>query len=216
MSARIVKLNASTHQAAQELLPWFVTDRLLPEEKAMVQEHLQCCAICQADVDFQRQLTELTLPTQSTADVDAAFAKLRPKLTARPRATPTVPLASFVRRIWAEFAGSWMRWALGAQLATIGALCIMLLQPDHDAAYRGLGQSGNHAGNIVVTFKPQTSEQELRRILHAASARVVDGPTVTDAYLLNVEEDHREHALAQLRSEPAVVLAESLESGSKR
>lgn len=216
MSAHIVTLNASTHQAVQELLPWFVTDRLVSEERTMVQEHLQCCAICQADVDFQRQLAGLSLPAESTPDVDAAFAKLRPKLTARPRAAPTASRPPFIRSMWTEFTGSWMRWALGAQLAAIGALCFILLQPDRDAAYRGLGQSGSHAGNIVVTFNPQTSEQELRRILHASGARVVDGPTVADAYLLNVEADQQGRALALLRSEPAVVLAESLESRSKR
>jgi hypothetical protein len=62
---------------------------------------------------------------------------------------------------------------------------LLLARPgDDNASYRGLGATGHAQGNVVVAFNPDTPERELRRILQAAEARVVDGPTVTDAYVL--------------------------------
>jgi hypothetical protein len=104
-----------------------------------------------------------------------------------------------------------MRWALGAQFLVIAGLAIWLTTPYGNVAiYRALGASQNANGNMVVVFRPETSEQELRRILHTAGARIVGGPTITDAYLLSVPEDKLPAALSSLRSDRAVMLAESL------
>jgi cysteine synthase len=59
-------------------------------------------------------------------------------------------------------------------------------------------------------FKPDTTEREMRRILQASGARVVDGPTVTDAYVLALPAAQAPAALARLRAEPAVTLAQAL------
>ncbi len=64
----------------------------------------------------------------------------------------------------------------------------------------------------MVVFKPETAERELRRILQANGAHVVDGPTVTDAYLLSVPDPQQ--ARARLRGEAAVALAETLDGGT--
>ena len=60
-------------------------------------------------------------------------------------------------------------------------------------------------------FEPATTEREFRRILQRHGARVVDGPTVTDAYLLRVPDAERQRALEALRHDPAVRLAEALD-----
>jgi hypothetical protein len=179
-----------------------------------VHEHLQVCAQCQADVDFQRKLSALEIPCEAAVDVERGFAKLRPQLKAQPHATQHGGFGVIVRNLWRRGNRAWMPWALGVQFAAIAGLCIMLLQPERDGAYHGLGASGSVAGNVVVVFRPQTTEQELRRILRASGARVVDGPTVTDAYLLDVGADRQARALGLLRAESAVVLVESLESRS--
>jgi hypothetical protein len=110
---------------------------------------------------------------------------------------------------------SWLRWAVAAQWLAIIGLGTLLLRPDADpAAYRTLGAGAAAMGNLVVVFQPNTSERELRRILQAQNARVVDGPTVTDAYLLNVPAAGRDQALHALRAESAVKLVEPLDGGS--
>jgi cysteine synthase len=95
-------------------------------------------------------------------------------------------------------------------------LALLLVRPgDDNASYRALGAAGQAQGNVVVAFKPDTPERELRRILQAAGARVVDGPTVTGAYVLAVPQSRQAATLGRLRAEPAVTLAQSLGTESR-
>lgn len=106
---------------------------------------------------------------------------------------------------------AWLRWAVAAQWLVIVALGALLLRPDDVPAYRVLGAGVAAGGNMVVVFQPSTSERELRHILQAQNARIVDGPTVTDAWLLNVPNDRHAQILQALRSNAAVKLAEPLD-----
>jgi outer membrane lipopolysaccharide assembly protein LptE/RlpB len=65
-------------------------------------------------------------------------------------------------------------------------------------------------GALVVVFDPNTPEIELRRVLREAGARVVDGPTASNAYVLHVPSNRQAQALQTLRAERAVALAEEL------
>ena len=122
------------------------------------------------------------------------------------------------QRWWRKDAANqpaWLRWTMVAQWSLIVGLVALLARPDEPpAAYRVLGNGVSSAGNLVVMFNPNATERDLRRILQAQGARVVDGPTVTDAYLLNVPEQNRESALQALRADPAVKLAEALDDGA--
>ena len=65
------------------------------------------------------------------------------------------------------------------------------------------------AARLVVTFRPDTTEAELRRIVRGSGARSVGGPTVTNAWLIGAD-GQLDPVLARLRAEPAVTLAEPL------
>ena len=69
------------------------------------------------------------------------------------------------------------------------------------------------AANVAVIFRPETPEKRLREILQASDARLVDGPTVADAYLLHVPAPDRNIALERLRRRAEVVLAEPVDQG---
>lgn len=215
---KVLPLNNSIHRTVQELLPWFVVGTLKGDEQAMVQEHLQNCTECRSDVDWQRKLQAMELPATSAPDVERALARLRPRLDAQPRAKKPAARAGFLQTFFAGNA-PWMRWALATQFAVIAVLGILVVPPLGDlAAYRvlGAGTPANTAGNAVVIFRPETTVQDMRRILQASGARVVDGPTVTDAYVLAVTEKQLAHAIGALRAEPAVAMAEPLGSGGVR
>ncbi len=229
MSGSIVKLNASNHQTTQELLPWFVLGTLDQAETALVQEHLRHCAQCQADLELQRKVQGLELPLRNKLDVDSALAKLRPQLLPQPR--PQAHIGTDLRgafgerwQAWREHARRlWMPWALGLQTAALATLCIVVWhgqvkndeKNDEINVFHVLGADLQGGNNIVVMFKPQTSEQELRRILQTSNTRLAGGPTVAGAYLLNVGDAQRADALAVLHREPAVVMAESLAGGER-
>lgn len=212
MNGRIVKPDEPAHQAARALLPWFATGQLPARDARMLEQHLATCKLCQRELAIERQLlaasagadTDLA-PAQ--CDVERALAQLLPRLPRQ--AARAVPAPRW--RWPAFYHAAWMPWALALQFVAILGLVFLLARPASDeGAYRGLGGAAG-AGNLVVVFKPDTAEKELRRILQANDARLVDGPTVTDAYLLNVPEPAR--ARARLRAEPAVALAETLDGG---
>lgn len=161
-----------------------------------------------AELNVERALAAL-LPR---LDTPAPVPKPAPTLAPAPTSAPTsAPARSWWRRVAANDA-SWLRWALAAQFIVIAGLALLLARPvTDDGAYHVLG-AGAASGNLVVMFKPETAERDLRRILQANGAHVVDGPTVTDAYLLSVPDPRT--ARARLRAEPAVVLAETLDGGA--
>jgi hypothetical protein len=84
---------------------------------------------------------------------------------------------------------------------------------DGPALYRTLSASNTRAsttGNLVVVFDPTTTEADLRRIVREVDARIVDGPTQANAYVLDVPAQRLASALQALRAERAAVLVEQL------
>jgi hypothetical protein len=69
------------------------------------------------------------------------------------------------------------------------------------------------AGNLVVIFHPDVLEKSMRETLNASDARIVDGPTAADAYVLHVPPSQRLSALAKLRASSAVVMAQPIDPG---
>lgn len=194
MSANILELESTVHQRVQKLLPWAVMGRLSDTEMQLVEEHSDACAECREDLAWQRRLQAVQPAAGASPDMDAALARLMPRLEPRPKAANA----------------SWMRWALAAQVLLIAGLGAKVLAPA-EPAYRLLG-SGAAQANMVVVFRPDTSEGRLRGILQSQGASVVGGPTAAKAWLLNVPAPRRASALAALRSESAVEMAEPLQA----
>src|SRR5690349_13720920 len=97
------------HDEAAELLPWFVTGRLDPDEQAMVAAHVAGCAACQAEVAFQKQL-EVEV-ARLPLDVERGWAQMRSRLEANDDAP-----ASAVRR---SARGGWIGWGVAATFAVL-------------------------------------------------------------------------------------------------
>ena len=245
MNGRVFRLDVPAHQAVQELLPWYASSQLEPDDAHRVEAHLHTCEQCRQDLQWEREMldqggADTALPPG--VDMERAWARILPALgpvddfedkplrnEAAPAGTatfaapaapaPGLPLQVVPRRWWAMGAANqptWLRWAVAAQWVLIIGLVALLARPDETPpAYRVLGNSvgASPVGNLVVMFHPTTTERELRRILQAQGARVVDGPTVTDAYLISVPEENRDRALQALRADPAVKLAEALDNG---
>jgi hypothetical protein len=236
MNGRVFRLDIPVHQAVQELLPWYASAQLSADETRRVHEHLQACAQCRHELEWEHGMhAEATAEADTLPDgidMERALAKLLPALG--PQERPAVPTSagpdadadaaagvadthvSAPRRIswWGAKAAnqsSWLRWAVAAQWLVIVALGALLVHPDETPAYRVLGAGVAAGGNMVVVFQPTTSERELRHILQAQNARIVDGPTVTDAWLLNVPTDRHAQILQALRANAAVKLAEPLD-----
>jgi anti-sigma factor RsiW len=212
---QLFSVAGSDHDRVQTLLPWYVTGSLEASERTDVEAHLAACPGCQADLAFERRLAS------EVADmpVEAAqgWARLLPRLEAESRRRN---LGGRIGEAWAEVRRGWRErpaWAvpaLAAQLGLVGVFAALALTP-RQAPERYMALSASKPvppANVIVIFKPETPEANLRAMLRDADARLVGGPTAADAYLLQVPAETRAASLARLKASGQVALAEPVDA----
>lgn len=215
MSANVLKFDDSAHRAADEALPWLVNGTLKGSELAAVEQHVRECARCQREVELLRQVQAVCTADGPRLDATRSYRRLRTRIARRPRVGALADRLHSLLRPWWR-APRWARWAIAAEFAGIIALVAWLAPPpggDVDAPYRTLGapvSSSTPVGSIAVVFRPEITEAELRHIVEKAGARVIDGPTESNAYLLVVPAGERDAILAALRADSGVMLAQPL------
>jgi hypothetical protein len=211
------------HCEAQDALPWLANGTLDGTELERVQAHVETCALCRADLAVLRTVHAAGPGPDLDWDPERALGRLLPHLDAplpaqdALAALPAQPAPGLLQRWRARLAANdntWLRAAVAMQFCAIAVLAVQLArlsaQPDAAHDYHVLGAAGaNGTARVVVTFRPDTPERELRRIVRTSGAHVVGGPTVTDAWLVGAD-GRVAPVLARLRAEPAVTLAEPL------
>jgi hypothetical protein len=206
--ARIIRLHDDSHWELQRLLPWYVTDRLDPTEHARVEAHLAGCEECREEVLFERTLAKTVkdLPL----DAEVGWRRLERRLKVEPRRGGVLDRSAAVRT-----GALWGGWAVAACALVAVGVTVLPRQQSSGAAYHALGAPHSVTpGNMVVIFRPDTSERAIRAALTSVGARIVDGPTGADAYVLQAPPAQQAQALAQLRSRPNIVLAEPVDPGA--
>jgi hypothetical protein len=195
------------HEDVQRLLPWYVTDRLDPAERAGVAAHLETCADCRAELAIERRLAAAVAGQRDEVAPD--WNRFAARLDAQPQTPPR-------RRTRDAFAGlrraagrpGTLRWVVAAQFAAVAVLGGALVAERRPGAYQALGdQAEMRGGNALVMFDAGMSEAAFRRTLQARRARLVDGPTAAGAYVLDLPEGE----LVRLRGDAGVTMAEPIE-----
>jgi len=215
MVGRVLSFGRSPHQTVQELLPWFLNGTLQGEEAVKVEEHLRGCPGCREELECLRVMQTDYLESEMAPEAQAALAKLRPRLDEAPPARrPQRRSIARSATLAAPFP-VWFKLAMAAQFVLVFGLGWAVLQPDRTGLpYHVLSASGapEHAvGSLVVVFNPAAPQHDVARILRASGGRVVDGPTASNGYVVAVPDGGLSAALARLRAEPSVVLAEPLQ-----
>jgi anti-sigma factor RsiW len=208
---QIINLRSGDHDEAQALLPWYVTGAIDAADRARVESHLPACPQCQAELAAERRLAEEVAGL--SIDVAHGWAALRPRLENRPRRARHEALGDRIRRAWGA-SPAWLGWAVAAQVGALVVLALVLHPGSQADRYRALGAStAPPAANLVVIFRPDTSEADLRGAVRAVDGRLVGGPTAADAYLLSVPVATRRQALARLQARAEIELAEPIDAG---
>lgn len=221
MRQKIDKIMNNQHKNISQLLPWYVTGQLGLDEQAAVEAHLAICADCAADLQSERQLA--THVADLEMDVDKGWTRLRNRLglngeqafdplghLSRPPPLKSGPS-------WAgRGARGWMGGALAAQSIIIVLGVAVLFRPGLTPVhtYHTLGAAAaDRSANVMVIFHPEASERRIRHILRASDARLVDGPTESNAYVLHILPEERDAALLRLRKAPEIEMAEPIDAG---
>jgi hypothetical protein len=216
MSGRVLQFDPAAHKVADVLLPWFVNGTLEGEELAFVQEHVGQCERCRREVEWLREFHAACAAAAAVPRSSSAVRHLRRRLE-EPRRGRGV--AALLHAHWRRVR-PWSRAVMAAQLAAILALgTVVVIGEDRPAVYRTLGADNAGArvtGTFVVVFDPAATELDLRRMLSAVGARIVDGPTQANAYVLEVPANRREQAGRALKADRLVVLVELLDPGTAR
>jgi len=128
---------------------------------------------------------------------------------ARPRSRPRVGAA--LAEFWELLKRPAVATLATAQVAFV-AIGATILQWSSQPTYVALG-SAPVAGsaNVIVMFRPEAREADLRGALATSGAALVGGPTEADAYLLHVPVNARPAALEKLRKDSNVTLAQPID-----
>ena len=215
MNDRVVRLDTAAHTVADVLLPWLVNGTLEGDELAFVQRHVDECPNCRREVEWLRELHAACIAGEAMPGASAAFHNLRRKLEAREGRDSMARLRRSEGRT-----RRWLPWALAAEFAVIVVLGgLLITNNDGPVLYRTLGAENAAVpatGSLVVVFDPTTSVAEVQRILRGAGARIVDGPTQANAYVLEVPPGQTERAAQAIKAERAALLIEPLGPRSAR
>lgn len=210
---QVISLQEDRHRAAALLLPWYATGRIDAADRATVERHLAECEACRTELAAERRLAG------AVATIEAPGAAGWEAMAARLGATPGPAWASAGASAGARgrtpvrtiFTPTRLRWLAAAQFAALLVLGADMIRTERDGAYRALsGEAPARAGNVLAMFRADASEADLRRSLNAAGARLVDGPTSANAYVLEVPGGAGGVQMAALRTDPNVTLAEPI------
>jgi hypothetical protein len=195
------------HDEAEELLPWYATGQLEAADHARLEAHFASCARCQRKLGLERLLVDRV--RAFAPDVESGWARLRNRIETRSARRSRIAVAA--GELWQFVSRPVVAAVATAQVAFL-ALGAWLVQPLSQPAFVALGSAQTAASaNIIVMFRPDAREAELRAAIEASGASLVGGPTDADAYLLHVPPGAREAALTRLGADRNVTLAQPID-----
>ena len=176
------------------LLPWYLNGTLREDERCKVDQHLLSCAACRAELDELAQL-RMQLHEVYAAQSEPSTQIQRAVLAQVQRETSEKKATSVTGSPWLKGLDDWFRslfiprWApalaMTLLVAQLGLLLWSLTLPtlsDH-VTTRGLGSP---TVRLRVVFQETASERQIRALVQGMHGRIVDGPALDGAYIMEV------------------------------
>jgi hypothetical protein len=168
------------HAEAWLLLPWLANGRLTGSERSRVEEHVRSCPACAGEVSAQRLLgAALTAPERVSYAPGPSFRKLLERIDggeqAVERQARVAPTRSTVlRHAWRP---PGLAWAASFLLTLLlGAAAMTAWQWTQPRFVTYTGAASATPGVLHIAFERAVTIGEAEDALHAAGARIVNGP----------------------------------------
>lgn len=224
--------DTSMHRHTWDQIPWIVNGTLSQAERRVVDSHLENCADCREELEFQRRLA-IAMEKSGTPDVDPrqSWEQLRARIDAAPVAVAPPPQKAHGpgpatgKRRARGMSGEWIPWLVAAmvvQAIGLGVLgTVLWSRPSAQLAsgtstYRTLSAAEPAARNatIRVVFDDDMTMGRMKTLLLAAGMQVQSGPTSAGVWSLEPIRDSSrsatQDALRELRDSPGVRFAEAI------
>jgi anti-sigma factor RsiW len=200
-------LNRNPHDEAEELLPWYATGQLEEADRVRVEDHLTSCSDCREQLTLERRIVQEFRTTDP--EIDAGWMRLRGRIEAEldePRQEPRA-----TGGVWKMFRQPAVAALAAAQVGFLVLSAGILLSLSRPTYHALASPPPSSAANVIVIFRADATEEDIRDALKASGASIVGGPTAADAYLLRVSANQRSQALTRLRSDDDVQMAEPID-----
>jgi anti-sigma factor RsiW len=198
------------HEQAEELLPWYATGQLDDADRSIVEAHLAACARCQRQLAGERRMVDQF--QAFSPEVDSGWARMRQRLEA-PAAHRPSGIVRNLADLWQLLKRPAVAALATAQVALLAIAAAIAPSLGSAPAYVALGDKAQPApsANVIILFRPEATEADMRAALRQNGASLVGGPTDADAYLLSVPASQRATALEKLRADGEVLMAEPID-----
>ncbi|MCZ4279909.1 hypothetical protein O4H49_03910 [Kiloniella laminariae] len=178
-------------QDLEELLPFYVNGSLSPEEQKRVEQALAEDPSIQKEIDFLEQLrAEVRDLDRGNSPGEFGLKRLQKALKDEQKLVNSAP----------QTGSAVSGYTRGWRLAAIAACLLLLLQTavtlplwqkrGDDLIAAGGGTGSQLSGQIIsVTFVPEAREENIRNLLLAVDASIVEGPSALGVYRLSVAQN---------------------------
>lgn len=208
-----------------QLLSWYVNGTLTGAERDRVELALRDDPRARALLEWEKSLRR-SVQNDPQFDVaeDRGLSKVMQRIKAEARTAPSPPASprrtranstSGENALTARFR-EWFRWspalalACGVVAVQFGIIAHMTTLRGEESEYAGVRSvKARHQDAFVrVSFKPETTEIDLRALLREVNAEIVSGPSQLGDYYLVVSAAGAPSALATLQGSANVESAE--------
>jgi hypothetical protein len=186
-------LPADVHPEAA-LLPWFANNTLREVDRQLVANHLDACSRCRTELHELAQL-RTRLAAVYAAEPKPSSRIAQSVLNRIAQETCSQQKVSTKREHWLDRLDSWVRSLLAPRwvpslvaLVLLSQLGLLLwatmpqIQPEQVTS-RSIATP---AVRFSVTFQERATEEHIRSMLKTVQGRVIDGPTPTGTYVIEV------------------------------
>lgn len=202
------------HAEVWALLPWLVNRSLRAEEEALARGHLETCLPCRREAALLETLALHTRAPGQDAECEAALRRLNRRIASAPSVPRAIPWTAAAVLALCTTLVAWAAGNAHQSTAWLRNAGVSWSQAEGDASVDDpLGPQ------VSLVFHEDVTERELRSIVLAVGAVVIEGPTPDGryrlAFLRQMSPGELLEALRQLRYAWQVLYAEPVFSTTR-